>query len=323
VAALALSGLVLGLGTADADGSQGAAQGVRLTYLGAAGWEITDGRLIVLVDPYLTRAKYGTPIDDVAADDPRPEVTNSTVVKPDTAVIDRHVKRADIILVTHTHPDHALDVPYIARKTRALVVGTESTVTLARASGVPAHQLRIVTGRDVLDFEDVTIRVIPSLHGIFRRPSNPSAPPRQPPVIPADAKAPFQYAQHAEGGTLAYLIRIGGQQILVFGSMNFIEQEIAGLRPTVALIGAMPERANIDDYTGRLMRALGQPRTVIPTHWDRFNVPFGYTQQPARDRLQSFIAEVKAASPATKVVVPEHFKPILIDSAGVPVTGTH
>ena len=138
-----------------------------------------------------------------------------------------------------------------------------------------------------------------------------------------DAKAPFQYAQHAEGGTLAYLIRIGGQQILVFGSMNFIEQEIAGLRPTVALIGAMPERANIDDYTGRLMRALGEPRMVIPTHWDRFNVPFGYTQQPARDRLQSFIAEVHAASPTTKVVVPEHFTPILIDSARVPATGTH
>lgn len=32
-----------------------------------------------------------------------------------------------------------------------------------------------------------------------------------------------------EGGTLAYLIRIGGRQILAFGSMNYIEREIDGL----------------------------------------------------------------------------------------------
>ena len=29
---------------------------LRLTYLGAAGWEITDGTVVVLVETYLTRA---------------------------------------------------------------------------------------------------------------------------------------------------------------------------------------------------------------------------------------------------------------------------
>ena len=286
---------------------------LRLTYLGAAGWELTDGSVVILVDPYLTRAKYGTPIDDVAADDPRPEVGNSTIVPPDTAVIDRHITRADAILVTHTHPDHALDVPHIAQRTGALVVGTASTANLARASGVPGRQLRIVSGQEVLDIKGVSVRVIPSLHGIFRRPTNPSAPARTPPVFPADAKPPFRYGQHVEGGTLAYLIHLGGHQIIVFGSMNYLEEELAGLRPNIALIGAMPERANIDRYTERLLNALGRPRLVIPNHWDRFNVPFGYTQQPALDRLQSFITEVRRASPETKVIVPEHFKAIVID----------
>jgi hypothetical protein len=150
---------------------------------------------------------------------------------------------------------------------------------------------------------------------IFRRPdaSRPNLP-VSPPLFSANAKPPIRYAQHVEGGTLAYLIRIGGHQIILFGSMNYIESELTGLRPDVALIGAMPERENIDDYTRRLMRALGNPPLVLPTHWDRFNVPYRVSQQPAVDRLQSFIAEVKAASPDTRVIVPEYFKPISLEA---------
>jgi L-ascorbate metabolism protein UlaG (beta-lactamase superfamily) len=121
-----------------------------------------------------------------------------------------------------------------------------------------------------------------------------------------------------EGGTLAYLIRIGGHQVILFGSMNYIERELEGLRPDVALIGAMPERNNIDDYTKRLMRVLGNPAVVLPTHWDRFNVPYSVSQQPAIDRLQSFVAEVKAVSPETKVIVPEYFQPVSIGPAKKP-----
>jgi hypothetical protein len=117
------------------------------------------------------------------------------------------------------HPGHSLDVPHIARRTGALVVGTASTANLARASGVPERQLEPVAGREALDVRSVTVRVIPSLHGSFRRPIKPDAVRRQPPVFPADAKPPFRNGQHVESGTLAHLIGIGGRQIIVFGSM--------------------------------------------------------------------------------------------------------
>src|SRR6185436_18783219 len=149
-------------------------------------------------------------------------------------------------------------------------------------------------------------RVIPSLHGILRRapflPVNPNAAPA-PTVVPVDVNAPLRLNQFVEGGTLAYLIRIGGKQILAFGSMNFIEREVDGLRPDVALIGAMPERREIHDYTGRLLKAIGFPRLVLPTHWDRFNVTYDVSQAPAMERLQSFIEEVKAVSPKSVVTV--------------------
>jgi len=44
------------------------------------------------VDPFLTRPKFNTPNDAVAPVDPRPEVTAASVVAPDTAVIDAHVR---------------------------------------------------------------------------------------------------------------------------------------------------------------------------------------------------------------------------------------
>jgi len=290
----------------------GAPAAVHLAYLGTAGWQITDGKTTILIDPYLTRAKYPSPNDAVAKDDPRPQVGIDSIVESDTAVIDAHIQRADYIFLTHTHPDHSLDMPYIARKTGALVIGTESTANLARASGVPAAQIRAVKGGEELAFDTFSVRVIHSLHGIFA-PQQPGRLPPAIPLFPANAKPPIRFGQHVEGGTLAYLIRIGGHQILVFGSMNYIENELKGLRPDVALIGAMPERQYIESYTPRLMKVLGNPPIVFPTHWDRFNVGYEVSQQPAVDRLASFLAEVKAASPATRVIVPKYFQPISLD----------
>ena len=33
---------------------------IQLKYLGTAGWQITDGNITVLVDPYISRVKLGT-----------------------------------------------------------------------------------------------------------------------------------------------------------------------------------------------------------------------------------------------------------------------
>lgn len=296
-----------------AQNSPSESAGITLTYMGTAGWEISDGKTVVLVDPYLTRLKSNTPRDPALSSDPRSLVTLNDFASSDQAVIDAHIKRADFILITHTHIDHVLDMPYIASKTGALVIGTESTANFARDNGVPNSQILTVKGGEDLELGSCSVRVIPSLHGILRR--SPLAPQLPPPstIFPADAKPPFRLGQLlVEGGTLAYLIRVGGQQVLVFGSMNYVEREVDGLRPDVALIGAMPERQEIYHYTERLLRALGYPRLVLPTHWDRFNVPYDVSQQPAIGRLQSFVSEVKAASPRTEVIVPKYFEPVAV-----------
>jgi L-ascorbate metabolism protein UlaG (beta-lactamase superfamily) len=262
---------------------------VRLKHLGAAGWEITAGTLTILLDPYLSRLRYrgrfgGVDAPD-APGDTRPVFGPDDDLVPDTATIDAHVARADYILHSHSHFNHTLDMPHIARRTGARVIGTESTVNLARAGGVPEPQLFPARGGE---------------HYFDSR------------VVSRDFQGPRRLDNDIEGGTLAYLLRVGGYQILWFGSMNYIERELLGVRPDVAMIAAARQRLEIHDYTGRLLRALGRPRLVIATHWDEQSLPFGAPQDQRLREAAVFVREVKAVAPRTRVIVPRHFETHLL-----------
>jgi hypothetical protein len=46
-----------------------------------------------------------------------------------------------------------------------------------------------------------------------------------------------------------------------------------------------------------------------------FLAPYGASQQPALEALQSFVQEIVAASPKTKVIVPKYFEAIPLETA--------
>jgi L-ascorbate metabolism protein UlaG (beta-lactamase superfamily) len=226
----------------------------------------------------------------------------------DTAAIDARITRADFILISHSHFNHSLDMPYIARKTGATVIGTESTSILARAGGVPEAQILTVHGGEDYQFDGLSIRVIPSLHSALNGKHYYDGR-----VVPRDFRGPRRMDNDVEGGTLAYLLRLAGHRILWFGSMNYLEREIQGLRPDVALIAAARQRLEIHDYTGRLMRALDRPPLVLATHWDEQSLPYGAPQDARLAEAAVFVREVKAASPRTRVIVPRHFEPHFLE----------
>jgi len=101
--------------------------------------------------------------------------------------------------------------------------------------------------------------------------------------------------------------------VLTAGSMNFLEREVDGLKPDIILPGVNFSRLEIYKYTERLLSLTNFPKIVIPTHWDNFRVPYGFSQDDAIDKkIKPFLEEVKLASPNSKVIVPVHLKTFTI-----------
>ncbi|MFE2408446.1 MBL fold metallo-hydrolase [Kitasatospora sp. NPDC059408] len=310
LAASATSAAVLGTATPPAEarpsdrrrrrpGPPGSS-GVTLRWLGNNGWEITFGDpaapTTILIDPWITRFRTGTYTPQGA--DP------ATPLSVDTAAIDRLGLRADQILVTHGHYDHLPDVPHLAARTGATVLGTESHANLLTALGAPQDQLSVVRGGEYLQFDGYTIRVVDSLHSMTGPRSKvpfpgtrPGSPPPRPRVI----------SDLVEGGTLAYLITVGDDRLRILdsGGANYDARHLTGLAPDVLLM--QPGGGSVPDYVPRLLDVLDHPPYVIPTHWDDFDHPL---TEPAVDwgGLDALEAAVHRASPEARFVRLDHLE---------------
>ena len=151
-----------------------------LTYLGVAGWQLEADGHTLLLDPYFSRPDLDGPIVPDAA-----------------AIAARTPARVDAILIGHSHVDHLLDAPTIARATGAQLIGSASTAAVARASGVPDDQIVTVKGGEDYQFDGWSVRVLPSLHSALDAKHTFGG------AVAAPATLPMGFADYAEGGTFA------------------------------------------------------------------------------------------------------------------------
>jgi L-ascorbate metabolism protein UlaG (beta-lactamase superfamily) len=260
-----------------------------MTYLGVAGWQLDVGELTVLIDPYFSR----------------PADFEQPIIPDEAAIAARAPARAHLILIGHSHVDHLLDAPAIAKRTGAQLLGSISSTRIGRASGVPDDQLITIQGGEDFAFDEAggySVRVIPSLHSAIGDKHD-----ALDGEVPPDVKLPTNFAGYPMGGAYAYLVRAGGHQIFFLSTANYIEREVEGLRPDVAVI-AVGLREEIHDYTCRLMRALGNPPLVYTNHFDDWRASVPTPPLPVSDDLKAFVAEVARCSPDTRVVIPTHFE---------------
>ncbi|RKE17621.1 MBL fold metallo-hydrolase [Streptomyces sp. TLI_171] len=265
------------------------------SWLGNSGWRIEGNGKTVLFDPYLTRF----PTNGFDAKTPLTVATD---------LVDRHIGEPDLVLVSHSHWDHFNDVPHIARSRGVPVVGTATTCYLLQAMGVDPGQLIVVKGGEFLDFGGFTVQVAASLHSRnakhrYWAPGTLTAPP---------AKPPATIGELPEGDTLAFQVRLGdGPSALLTGASDFVEHNLAGLRPDLAMLAVESTARATYRYVPRILQALDFPRTVIPVHWDDFESPI--TAPAVQDRtmdLDGLTAQVRELSPHTRLIRPEHLQPL-------------
>jgi L-ascorbate metabolism protein UlaG (beta-lactamase superfamily) len=296
---LVLPGVAEGAETPGASGGPGSA-GVSFKWFGTDGWEITFGNKTILVDPWLSRFDSGFFTG---------KFNPNATLPLDEALIGQHVKKADHILIGHGHWDHMADVPYIAKKTNAMVIGSETHANVMRAAGVPEGKIVQVKGGEYMQFDGYTIEVFPGIHSMG--PTKKHAVPGHLYHVPS---APTKIGDLPEGDSLIYMITIGGKfGIFLMSTANYNERAIAGLKPDVALIASIFSN-QIHDFTPRLLRALNYPKIILPTHWDNFEAPFSQPPRDLRDtfgdpaNLDLWVKDVKQLSPKSQVVTMKYFE---------------
>jgi L-ascorbate metabolism protein UlaG (beta-lactamase superfamily) len=247
--------------------------GGRVRSLGTSGFELVaqDGSVAVL-DPYLTR----------------PGILKSLFgrLQPDAELLAREIPRADLVLCGHSHHDHALDAPEVCRQTGALLVGSESTLNLGRAAGLPEAQLRRADGP--VTQAGVRATPLPSRHGkafLGRVPL--------PGDIPAPPPWPPRLWEMRHGPVYLWHLELGDASVLHVDSADWKEEHLEGVRADVLCLCAVG-RAYRKDYTRGLLERV-RPSIVLPCHWDDFTLPWGHPpRQLPGVAVEDFCEEIRA-----------------------------
>lgn len=209
-------------------------------WLGINGFELRLPGTTVLIDPCVSRA-HAVPISN-------------------SANVARYIGRADAIFLTHSHWDHLIDVPPVVERTGAKVYGSETTLNICRARGVPEDRLTLIGhGTQVTLAKGISVRVIRSRHkepvaykGFYKE-------------VPKTLTSRPQYLC---GDVFAFLFDINGLRLLNIGSSNMDPAAIKGTACDLFFCGV----SNYFTHPGfpQLVHDNIVFKTLIPTHHDAF-----------------------------------------------------
>jgi L-ascorbate metabolism protein UlaG (beta-lactamase superfamily) len=251
--------------------------GLELTWLGTAGFRLAYQGTVVWIDPYVTRLSLR-------------ELLARRVVPSSERALEAWIDRADAVLVGHTHFDHALDVPAIARRYGCQVYGSSSLAHLMKLHGLAAQAVVVAPHRDYV-VGPFRFHFVPSRHSKLQLGL----------AVPyageltcdhVDELTPQRYRC---GQVWGICVEVAGLRFYHQGSADLIEDEIRDRGVDVFLCGISGRRFT-PRYVERVVRALA-PSRIVPTHYDDFFRPLGAPPRFSLNvNLTGFADEVHRAS---------------------------
>lgn len=235
---------------------------MKVTFFGTTTLLFDDGKDQILFDAHMTRPSL---MKYIFGSEPT-----------DTALVDEklklhHVDRLRAIFISHTHHDHVMDAPYIARQCGAKIYGSASAMNVARGGDVSEDRLVQFEADGVYEVGGYRIKVIPSLHSKPTVLNNDLGQ-----TIDKPLRQPARLRDYKEGGSYDFYVEAEGKRFMIRPSFNYIEGQMDGYRADVLFLGVaglqkadeMTEKKFFSETVDKL-----QPELVIPLHWDNFFSP--------------------------------------------------
>ena len=244
--------------------------GLEVEWLGVSGYRLTYEGRTLFVDPYLSRVPFR-------------DLMLRRRALPDPAALNRFLGAPGEtvgVLVGHTHFDHAVDAPAIARRTHCKAYGSRSLLNLMALHGLAEQAVEVEPYR-TYELGPFEVSFTPSVHSKLLLGL----------AIPYDGELTCDHLDALSPGAYrcgqvwGISIAVAGLRFYHQGSANLVDDAVRERDVDVFLAG-VAGRSFTDRYWQRILPRLN-PRAVVPTHYDNFFRPLG-------DRLE-FVANVQLA----------------------------
>jgi L-ascorbate metabolism protein UlaG (beta-lactamase superfamily) len=243
----------------------GLPRGLDIAWLGVSGYRMTYEGVSLFVDPYVSRV-------------PLRALLLRRRALPDPVMLERYAGAPGAVagvLVGHTHFDHAVDAPALARRHGAKAYGSASLRQLMRLHGLEDLAVEVVPHRPY-ELGPFVVRFVPSRHSklLFGR-KVPMA--GELTCDHLDGLAPGAYRC---GAVYGIRIDVAGVSLFHQGSANLDDAALPH-DPVDVFLAGVAGRSVTPHYWRRILPKL-DPRVVVPTHYDNFFSPLGRTQDFVR-----------------------------------------
>ncbi|MFD2231028.1 MBL fold metallo-hydrolase [Alkalimarinus sediminis] len=254
-------------------------QRLTATFIGTSTLLFSDGESSIMIDGFFTRPPINTLLWGS--------------IEPDIPQIKSSLKRLNVttlngIMVVHSHHDHVMDAPEVAKLTQATLFGSESTANIARSAGLPEPQIEIVDDQRSLILGQFNVTMIKSKHTPV------------PSVLAwltghgQDISSPFplkpKLTDFNEGGSYVVHIAHPLGNILVQASGGYVKGRLQGFQADVVYLGVAGLSKQSEqfkqDYFHETVATVGA-KTVIPIHWDNFMRPIGQALVPPHSAIDN------------------------------------
>ena len=225
---------------------------------------ISDDSTTIMTDGFFTRPRAM----DMLFGKVTPEVDDIT-----WALDKLDLKHLDGIFVVHSHFDHAMDAPEVAKQTGAIVYGSSSTANICKGWMLPEQQIHTFESNVSIQIGNFKITPILSDHYVFanKRLREKALEGKQ--TITEPLVPPVKLMDYKMGGAYTLFIEHPKGSFLIQGSAGWVEGALDSIKTDIAILGIGGLGAQTADYQGEYFAQLVdkiEAKQVYAIHWDNF-----------------------------------------------------